>query len=93
MLISGISLATELKARIVTLEVRSSNLSAQNLYAKYSFAPVGVRQGYYMDSREDAILMSTEDITLDHFQAHFQHLRQVHSDRWGMALNQVQPDR
>ncbi|MFC1939420.1 ribosomal protein S18-alanine N-acetyltransferase [Chloroflexota bacterium] len=90
LLISGISLATELKARIVTLEVRSSNLSAQNLYAKYSFNQVGVRRGYYPDDREDGILMSTEDITLAPFQAHFQHLRQVHSDKWGITLNQVQ---
>jgi len=89
LLISGISLAMELKARIVTLEVRASNGDAQNLYAKYDFTQVGVRRGYYMDNREDGVLMSTEDITLAPFQARLQHLSQVHSDKWGMTLNQV----
>lgn len=89
LLISGINLAMELKARTVTLEVRYSNVAAQNLYARYGFTQVGVRRGYYMDNREDAVIMSTEDITLAPFQARLQHLRQVHHDKWGMALKQV----
>ncbi|MFC1990445.1 GNAT family N-acetyltransferase [Chloroflexota bacterium] len=89
LLISSISLAMELKARIVTLEVRASNVAAQNLYAKYGFTQVGVRRGYYMDNREDGVLMSTEDITLAPFQTHFQHLMQVHSGKWGMTFNQI----
>ena len=89
LLISGISLATELKARIVTLEVRASNGDAQNLYVKYGFTRVGVRRGYYMDSREDGVLMSTGDITLAPFQARLRHLSQVHSDKWGMTFNQA----
>ncbi len=89
LLIFGINLAMELKAHTVTLEVRASNVAAQNLYAKYGFTQVGVRRGYYMDNREDGVLMSTEDITLDTFQARLQHLRQVHYDKWGVALNRV----
>ena len=79
LLISIIERATELKAHIVTLEVRASNIAAQNLYAKYGFSQVGVRHGYYIDNREDGILMSTENITSAAFQAHLQQLKQAHS--------------
>ncbi len=40
-----------------TLEVRKSNIVAQNLYKKYGFVESGVRKGYYQDNREDAIIM------------------------------------
>ncbi|TBL78699.1 ribosomal protein S18-alanine N-acetyltransferase [Paenibacillus thalictri] len=41
----------------MTLEVRASNIIAQNLYKKLGFQSVGVRRGYYTDNREDAIIM------------------------------------
>lgn len=47
-----------LGARLTTLEVRISNMLAQNLYYKYGFEIVGRRKGYYRDNREDAWLMS-----------------------------------
>ena len=74
MMISVIERATELKARLVTLEVRVSNTDAQNLYTKYGFAKVGVRKGYYTDNREDALMMSTEDINTTTFYAHLKQL-------------------
>jgi len=40
-----------------TLEVRKSNLVAQNLYKKFQFKDAGVRKGYYQDTKEDAIIM------------------------------------
>lgn len=40
-----------------TLEVRSSNIAAQNLYKKYGFSEAGIRKAYYEDNKEDAILM------------------------------------
>lgn len=55
---------------IVFLEVRESNLAAQNLYQSLGFSQDGVRKGYYrsqawdevlqelVDEKEDAILMS-----------------------------------
>ncbi|MCS6774036.1 MAG: ribosomal protein S18-alanine N-acetyltransferase [Anaerolineae bacterium] len=49
-------------ARIVTLEVRVSNLVAQRLYQKYQFEVVGLRKAYYQDNREDALIM-----TITHF--------------------------
>ncbi|MCR5481858.1 MAG: ribosomal protein S18-alanine N-acetyltransferase [Clostridia bacterium] len=40
-----------------TLEVRISNLQAQALYEKLGFEPAGLRKGYYLDNREDAVIM------------------------------------
>jgi ribosomal-protein-alanine N-acetyltransferase len=41
----------------IFLEVRKSNIPAQNLYHKYGYQVVGVRKGYYADNHEDAFLM------------------------------------
>lgn len=43
--------------KAMTLEVRESNISAQNLYKKYGFVESGVRPKYYADDNEDAIIM------------------------------------
>lgn len=42
----------------LTLEVRQSNLPAQNLYHKFGFVPVGARPRYYQNPEEDALLMT-----------------------------------
>ena len=89
LLIALIDLATKLNARIITLEVRASNIAAQSLYSKYGFTQVGLRRGYYTDDGEDGILMSTEDITSASFQAHLQQLRQSHSRRWGITSYEI----
>jgi len=49
-------------AALMTLEVRVSNVVAQNLYLKYGFRVVGRRTGYYSDNREDALIMTTESV-------------------------------
>ena len=41
----------------ITLEVRASNIPAQNLYKKFNFKEEGMRKGYYSDNGEDAIIM------------------------------------
>lgn len=41
----------------LTLEVRQSNIIAQNLYKKFGFESGGVRKRYYQDTGEDAIIM------------------------------------
>ncbi|MFQ5823138.1 MAG: ribosomal protein S18-alanine N-acetyltransferase [bacterium] len=46
------------KVRVVYLEVRRSNLAAQNLYLKHGFKIIGVRKNYYSKDKEDALLMS-----------------------------------
>ena len=89
LVISMIDLATELKARLMSLEVRVSNTAAQSLYHKYDFTQVGVRRAYYSDNREDGVLMSTEDITSGGFQAHLQQLKQAHAQKWGIPLYQI----
>ena len=49
-------------ATALTLEVRVSNVAAQELYRRFGFAPAGVRKGYYADTGEDAIVMWAHDI-------------------------------
>ncbi len=68
-------LAMQLKAHSLTLEVRLSNKVAQNLYTKFGFKEVGVRRGYYTDNREDALLMSTEEISTSVFQERLAQLK------------------
>jgi [ribosomal protein S18]-alanine N-acetyltransferase len=51
------------KAQVLTLEVRAGNLSAQNLYYKYGFNIAGVRQKYYQDNGEDALIMTTVEFS------------------------------
>ena len=41
----------------MTLEVRKSNIVAQNLYKKYKFVEYGLRPRYYSDNHEDALIM------------------------------------
>lgn len=45
------------KINSMTLEVRVSNLVAQNLYKKFGFKFSGIRKEYYSDNKEDAIIM------------------------------------
>ena len=52
-----IDLCSENDINKMTLEVRKSNIVAQNLYKKYGFIDFGVRPRYYSDNNEDAIIM------------------------------------
>ncbi len=54
-------------ARTAFLEVRRSNLAAQQLYQQFGFIEVGVRPHYYpaklpQDTREDALLLTLESL-------------------------------
>ncbi len=86
LLISIINLSAEFNAQVITLEVRSSNLSAQALYEKYGFAKVGGRRSYYSDNGEDAVIMTTERIISASYQARFQRLKQAYAKRWGTHI-------
>jgi [ribosomal protein S18]-alanine N-acetyltransferase len=44
----------------VTLDVRFSNVPAQNLYRSFGFVIRGLRKGYYSDNGEDALVMALE---------------------------------
>jgi ribosomal-protein-alanine N-acetyltransferase len=54
--------ALESGCRQAVLEVRASNHGAQRLYSRFGFAPVAVRQRYYADNNEDAIIMFLDDL-------------------------------
>ncbi len=49
----------------LTLEVRHTNHRAQELYRRFGFAPAGIRRGYYVDNREDALVMWAHDVQSD----------------------------
>ncbi len=50
------------RVRRATLEVRQSNVVAQNLYRKYCFIPAAIRRGYYTDNHEDAVVMWIDNL-------------------------------
>jgi [ribosomal protein S18]-alanine N-acetyltransferase len=83
LLMAVIELAQLHKARIVTLEVRVSNITAQNLYLKYGFQKTGLRKGYYLDNREDAIIMTTDYVSSPEFKENMRKLRENYTKRWG----------
>ena len=60
-----VDIALERSAKHLTLEVRMSNASAQALYQRFGFAPVGLRKNYYKN--EDALVMWAIDIDTDEY--------------------------
>ena len=54
------ALAQENSMSLMTLEVRRSNIAAQNLYHACGFLDVGYRKRYYEDNKEDALIMYKE---------------------------------
>ncbi|OCS82454.1 ribosomal protein S18-alanine N-acetyltransferase [Caryophanon tenue] len=47
----------EAQMDVMSLEVRVTNMVAQNLYRKLGFQDGGLRKGYYADNGEDALVM------------------------------------
>ena len=62
LLIHMLRTAVEAGAGHVTLEVRVGNEPAQALYRRFGFYPAGVRKNYYVETNEDALVMSVDDI-------------------------------
>jgi [ribosomal protein S18]-alanine N-acetyltransferase len=56
------TLATQQGLELLTLEVRTTNNAAQNLYYKYGFRQMGKRPRYYQDNQEDALLLTTPSL-------------------------------
>jgi len=54
-------------AQHLTLEVRVSNLGAQELYHEFGFVPAGIRKNYYAEVNEDALIMWAHDIDSDDY--------------------------
>jgi ribosomal-protein-alanine N-acetyltransferase len=57
LLVRAFELAQAAGARCVLLEVRESNAAARALYGSLGFSELGVRRGYYVEPREDAVLL------------------------------------
>ncbi|MEH7085120.1 ribosomal protein S18-alanine N-acetyltransferase [Neobacillus drentensis] len=51
------SVAREMGAKSMTLEVRVTNHVAQSLYRKLGFQNGGIRKNYYSDNQEDGLVM------------------------------------
>ena len=47
------------------LEVRESNLAAQEMYRKFGYEDTGRRKRYYKDNDEDAILMTLSPLNVE----------------------------
>ena len=62
-------------ARTLSLEVRVTNLAAQSMYGKFGFSVVGVRKGYYIETKEDALVMVVDDATTTEYRLRLQTLR------------------
>ena len=83
LMIAIIELAIAKQARIVTLEARVSNLVAQNLYYKFGFDKLGVRKAYYLDNKEDAVIMSTEYVGSLSYQEIFTQAKEKYQQKFG----------
>lgn len=82
--------ALALGANQLTLEVRASNLGAQDLYRRFGFAPAGARKAYYADNNEDAIVMWAHDVRSADYEARLEAIdRELEAaDEVGPALGQ-----
>jgi len=85
LLISLIELAMEMKASLVTLEVHVSNTAARELYNKYGLTDRELKRGYYSDNREDAVLMTVDDINSSLYQIRLKRLKKAYSEKWGAS--------
>ena len=85
LLIKGIELAIRLRAIMVTLEVRVSNLAAQALYSKCGFSERGVRRAYYLDNREDAAIMTLEEMYTPAYIQRLEQLKRMWSEKTGIS--------
>ena len=59
--------ALEEGAQSSFLEVRASNLGAQEMYRQFGYEPSGRRKRYYKDNDEDAILMNLGSLRKESF--------------------------
>jgi ribosomal-protein-alanine N-acetyltransferase len=86
-------LATEMRATRLTLEVRVSNITAQNLYRKYGLEVTGVRKRYYSDNGEDAYIMWSKPVLSAEFQERIAILRAELAQRLQQSFTQTLPPR
>ena len=86
LLIALIEKSFDISASMITLEARVSNRAAQGLYYKYGFTIRGVRKGYYSDNREDAVIMTADDLNSASFRDGLERLKKACYERTGSSL-------
>lgn len=59
---AALEAAAQLGAASATLEVRRGNVAARRLYARAGFREAGVRQNYYTQPVEDALVLVRESL-------------------------------
>jgi [ribosomal protein S18]-alanine N-acetyltransferase len=62
-------------AEVISLEVRVSNRIAQAMYDKFGFSAVGVRKGYYIETNEDALIMTVPNARSTEYRIRLQGIR------------------
>ncbi len=62
LLLAALREAARVGAKVVFLEVRASNVTAQALYRRYGFTVVGRRRRYYTGPAEDALIMCLDHL-------------------------------
>jgi ribosomal-protein-alanine N-acetyltransferase len=65
---------------VATLEVRLSNRAARALYGRFGFRPVGVRPRYYSDNGEDALIMTTSELSSAEMEQRLEALERTYGD-------------
>lgn len=75
MLLHLIGEAIARDAAWMTLEVRESNVVAQQLYRKYGFTTVTTRKAYYSDNGENALVMWAGNLKGDLYRTRIKALR------------------
>ncbi|MEN8040387.1 MAG: ribosomal protein S18-alanine N-acetyltransferase [Actinomycetota bacterium] len=73
LMVALVSEALGAGVRHLTLEVRLSNASAQGLYERFGFSPVGRRKNYYKN--EDALVMWATDIDTEDYAVRINDIR------------------
>ena len=86
LMLAAVELSMDRKARLMTLEARVSNVGAHALYEKYGYRKVGLRKSYYMDNKEDAVIMSTDPIMSPEYLVLYSSLLHAFRERRGEAV-------
>ncbi len=83
LLVAALEAAKGAAQDVVTLEYRISNEAARRLYDKYGFAEAGVRERYYTDNNEDAVLMTTPPLRSSQYRRLLERRVGELQNRWG----------
>lgn len=71
MLVYLLEQCARLSVNTVYLEVRRNNFAAQRLYSRYLFRSDGVRERYYSDNGEDALVLRVRNFRSEAFMKRF----------------------